>query len=79
MESSIIFMVVGLITTTLCGGGSCLFVLLLIVGVLALRKRGKKKITAREAMNAGVESVSQVFVRGQGGLEPADDDDDDDE
>ena len=30
-------------------------------------------------MQQGVESVSQVFVRGQGGLEDFDDDDDDDE
>jgi hypothetical protein len=30
-------------------------------------------------MEAGVESVSQVFVRGSAGLEAADDDDDDDD
>jgi len=58
----------------LCCVGVPLFVLL-IIGFVVLRRRGAEKVTAKDAMNAGVESVSQVFVRGRGGgLEPADDD-----
>ncbi len=39
------------------------FIILIIVGVMALRKKGKK-VTAKEAMSEGVEQVSRVFVRG---------------
>ncbi len=56
-----------------CGIGVFLFVLLL--GFLMLRRRGKKKISMKDAVSAGAERVSQVFVRGKGGLEAADDDD----
>jgi len=70
--------VLGFLASLLCSGGFCLFVFLMIVGVVVLRRRGKK-VTAKGAMQQGVESVSQVFVRGQGGLEDFDDDDDDDE
>jgi hypothetical protein len=59
-----------------CGIGVFMFVLLL--GFMLLRRRGKKKITMKQAVSAGAERVSQVFVRGKGGLQAADDDDDDD-
>lgn len=75
MDSSLIIIIVSALLSLLCCGGT-LFLFVLILGFVLLRRRGKKEVTAREAMNAGVESVSQVFVRGQGGLEPADDDDD---
>jgi hypothetical protein len=67
-----------MIASLLCSGGFCLFVFFMIVGVVVLRRRGKK-VTAKKAMQQGVESVSQVFVRGSGGLEDFDDDDDDDD
>jgi hypothetical protein len=57
-----------------CGIGVFVFVLLL--GFMLLRRRGKKKITVKDAVSAGAERVSQVFVRGKGGLEAMDDDDD---
>jgi hypothetical protein len=38
------------------------FFLLLIVGVLSMRKRGKK-VTPQAAMREGAEQVSRVFVR----------------
>jgi hypothetical protein len=75
MDSTVIFLVITLITSLICCVGS-FFLILLVVGFIVLRRRGKKNVSAREAVNAGVESVSQVFVRGKGGLTPADDDDD---
>lgn len=39
------------------------FVILLVVGMMALRKKGKK-VTAKGAVSEGVEQVSRVFVRG---------------
>ncbi len=65
--------------TVLCGGGGVLLLILGVVGFVMLRKRGKTKVSAKEAVTAGVESVSQVFVRTGGGLEAFDDDDDDDD
>ena len=78
MNSSLVCSILGLIASLLCSGGFCLFVFFMIVGVVVLRRRGKK-VTAKTAMQQGVESVSQVFVRGSAGLEDFDDDDDDDE
>lgn len=75
MDSSLIIIIVSTLLSLLCCGGT-MFLFVLILGFVLLRRRGKKDVTARDAMNAGVESVSQVFVRGQGGLQPADDDDD---
>ena len=76
MDSSVIFFLVMLFSSLICCGGS-FFLILLVLGFIVLRRRGKKNVSAREAVNAGVESVSQVFVRGKGGLQPADDDDSD--
>ncbi|MBM4364650.1 MAG: hypothetical protein FJ102_00430 [Deltaproteobacteria bacterium] len=59
MDTSLIGSIVG---CTCC----CLFwvfVIVLIAGVMALRKKGKK-VTAKEAVTEGVEQVSRVFVRG---------------
>ena len=54
--------------------GRWVLVMLAIIGFVVLRRRGSKDVSAKAAVNAGVESVSQVFVRGKGGgLEPADD------
>lgn len=75
--SSTVWIIVSLGLSSLC----CLsfvFFFLLIIGIVMLRRRGKKKITVKEAVSAGAESVSQVFVRGKGGLQGMDDDDDDD-
>ncbi len=62
-------------------GGVVLFVLLIlgILGFVLLSQRGKKPATPREAVAVGAERVSQVFKRGEGGLEALDDDDDDDD
>ncbi len=73
MEIAIIHL--SLFTSQLCCGGS-LLVMLAIIGFVVLRRRGSQDVSAKAAVNAGVESVSQVFIRGKGGgLEPADDDD----
>ncbi len=69
---------ISLLCSLLCSLGCCLFwvvVVLGIIGLLALRKRGKQNVTVKEAVSAGAASVSQVFVRGQHGLEEVDDDD----
>lgn len=75
--TTIIGLLVSLLTMVLCCG-LALFVFLLAVGLVILRRRGKKDVTMKEAVSAGAETVSQVFVRGQGGLEALGDDDDDD-
>ncbi len=73
MGVEIVIILVSLLTSLLCCGGS-LLVMLAIIGFVVLRRRGSKDVSAKAAVNAGVESVSQVFVRGKGGgLEPADD------
>jgi len=76
MDLSIICGILSALISLLCSGGFCLFIFFMIVGVIVLRRRGKK-VTAKGAVQQGVESVSQVFVRGQAGLEDYDDDDDD--
>lgn len=76
MSSTIISLIISLVSF-LCCGGSCIFVFLMILGFVMLRRRGKKNVTPKQAVKAGVASVSQVFVRGEGGLSDFDDDDDD--
>ena len=75
--TSIIVLLVSLLTSLICFG-VCIFMVLLVIGVVILRRRGKKKVSMREAVSTGAETVSQVFVRGQGGLQAYDDDEDDD-
>lgn len=74
--SSIIVILVSLLMSLVCFG-VCVFMLLLVIGIVILRRRGKKDVSMREAVSTGAETVSQVFVRGQGGLEAYDDEDDD--
>ena len=75
-----IFIFLLVIGTAICGGLGFFVFVLGIVGYLVLRKRGgEEKVTAAEAVSAGVESVSQVFIRGQGGLQALDDDEDDED
>lgn len=76
MSSSFLFIVLSL-ATLLCGGGGCILVFLFILGFILLRRRGKKQVTAKEAVKVGAETVSQVFMRTNKGLQAADDDDDD--
>ncbi len=76
MDTTVIAILFGLLTTLVCCGIGTL-ILLLVLGVVILRRRGQKKVTMKEAVTAGAETVSQVFVRGQGGLEALGDDDDD--
>ena len=55
-----------IILSLLCSGTCCLlFVVLLlaIVGMMVLRKRGKKKVSAKEALQAGADA-SRAFIRG---------------
>lgn len=70
MSSSLIISIVcSLLSTVLCLAIAFLF-FCLILGIIILRRRGKKKVTAREAVTAGVESVSMVFRRNaEGDLE----------
>ena len=74
--TSIIMLLVSLLTSLICFG-VCIFMVLLLIGIIILRRRGKKKVSMREAVTTGAETVSQVFVRGQGGLQAYDDEDDD--
>lgn len=75
--TSIIMLLVSLLTTLICFG-VCIFMVLLLIGIIILRRRGNKKVSMREAVTTGAETVSQVFVRGQGGLQAYDDDEEDD-
>jgi hypothetical protein len=75
--STIIAIVVSLLMALLCGGAALLLLLLFVVGLVLLRRRGKKNITAKMAVKAGAERVSQVFMRTEGGLKAVDDEDDD--
>ena len=77
MMTLLFFLLVCVVSLGVCAGGTLFF--LFLVGFLMLRRRGKKKVTAKEAVSAGVESVSQVFMRKPGGLADLDDDDDDDD
>jgi UPF0716 family protein affecting phage T7 exclusion len=74
--SIIISLVVSVLCSLMCFGAGVL-VLLAILGFMMLRRRGKQNVTAKEAVAAGAERVSQVFRRSPGGgLEAVDDDDD---
>lgn len=55
------------IVSLLCSGLCCLLFVVLffaLIGMVFLRKRGKKNVGAREAVEAGVE-LSRAFVRGE--------------
>ena len=55
------------IISLLCSGLCCLLFVVLffaLIGMMFLRKRGKKNVGAREAVQAGVE-LSRAFVRGE--------------
>ncbi len=49
--------------SSLCCCLGFVLMIFLIVGMLFLRKRGKKDISAQEAVKVGAEQVSQMFVR----------------
>lgn len=55
-------LIISLVSSLCCCLGFFLL-LFLIVGILFLRKRGKKNITPKEAVVVGAEQVSQMFVR----------------
>ena len=76
--STIIAAVVFSLLVLMCGGGGLVLLLLFVVGLILLRRRGQKDVTARDAVKAGAESVSQMFMRTKdGNLAPMDEDDDD--
>jgi hypothetical protein len=76
--STTVIVIILLSTVALfCGGAGFVLLLLFVIGLVLLRRRGKQNVSAKEAVSAGAESVSQMFRRGQGGaLQPADEDDD---
>ena len=76
-QNGLIIALVGFLVCLLCCGTGILF-LLLILGFVILRRRGQECAKTKAAVSVGAETVSQVFVRGQGGLEALGDDDDDD-
>ena len=55
------YLIAGLSSLCCCMG--FFLVLFLVVGMMFLRKRGKKDISAQEAVKVGAEQVSQMFVR----------------
>ncbi len=70
----------GLCCSLLSCGGCCAFsvlTFLLIFGYFLLKKKGKKpsEITPQAAFKVAAAQVSQVFVRGPGGLSALDDED----
>ncbi len=57
---------ISIVISLLCSGLCCLFFFVLflaLVGMLVLRKRGKKKVKIGEAIQAGADA-SRAFVRG---------------
>lgn len=74
--TTLVALLVSLLTMLLCCGLG-IFMLLFVLGIVILRRRGRKKVSVKEAVSVGASTVSQVFVRGQGGLEALGDDDDD--
>ncbi len=71
------YIVAGLSSLCCCLGFFLL--VFLVVGMLFLRKRGKKDITAQEAVKVGAEQVSQMFVRPKKSREELMRDEDEDE
>lgn len=59
---STVSIIIAALTSLLCCGGATLLFLLL-VGIMLMRKRGKKNINASEAVKVGAEEVSRAFVR----------------
>lgn len=58
---------VSIVLSLVCSASCCLLFVVLflaIIGAVFLRKRGKKKVTAREAIKVGAD-VSRAFIRGQ--------------
>ena len=78
MDVSVVSIICSLVLSLLCVGAVLLFLVVLLVGVVLLRRRGSK-VTVKGAVSVGAESVSQVFMRTKGGLADMDDDDDDDD
>jgi hypothetical protein len=75
--TTLVALLVSLLSMLLCCGLG-IFMLLFVLGIIILRRRGRKKVSVKEAVSVGASTVSQVFVRGQGGgLEALGDDDDD--
>ena len=62
----IISIIVSLISLLLCAGFAFLL-FCLVLGFVLLRRRGKKQVTATEAVSVGVERVSSVFRRNADG------------
>ena len=83
MSSTIISILCSLLSLLVCLGVAFLF-FCFVLGIILLRRRGKKNVTAREAVSTGVESVSMVFRRNEDGElaavtgEGEDDDDEED-
>ena len=76
--SAIAGLVCSLLSALLCAAVAFLL-FVTVIGFIVLRRRGKSDVTPKEAAKVGMESVSQVFVRGSRGLEPLDDEDEDED
>lgn len=62
MSSSLLSLVIaGVLGLLCCTGAALLF--FLAVGIVLLRRRGKKQISTKEAVRVGAEEVSRAFVR----------------
>ena len=72
----VVAIVVSVLIMLTCAGAGFLLLLFFVIGIVLLRRRGKKNVTAKEAVQAGAERVSQVFLRTKGGLQAVDDEDD---
>lgn len=58
----LIWYIVSLVSCLLCCTGAALLICL-FVGMTFLRKKGKKNVTPKEAVKAGAEQVSQMFIK----------------
>lgn len=60
-SSSLIYIIASLGSLLCCG--FCFFLFVLILGFMLLRKKGKKEITVKAALDAGADA-SRAFIRG---------------
>jgi hypothetical protein len=80
VSTTTIIILISSLLAFLCAGAGFVLFLLFVIGLVLLRRRGKKKVSAKEAVQAGAERVSQVFMRTKGGgLQAVDGDDQEDD
>lgn len=78
MDASVVFWIIGVLLSLLCCALG-VFLFFLVVGLMVFKRRGKKKIKVKQAVQVGAATVTNMFVRSKHGalVEDYDDDDED--